>query len=191
MRRTVRAAGAAMMLAASVMVAACQSPTDPDDVVDYDEVVDVTVSPNPIVADTDTGGRTYRLVRGNNQPDDILPYDWHVVFSPVVTFNSQADDDDVDIQFPVKLSSTALVVKQASGGIVTPPTGSDTEHYEFVTLSASGNQFSAAGAGISMVIEAWYDLPSLRREAVITMTFTFVDDDGVAFQKVADLTVAP
>src|SRR5687768_18140653 len=59
------------------VVAGCQKPTDPSDVIDFDEVVDVTVTPNPIQADTQTGGRTYRVVRGNNQPDDILPYDWH------------------------------------------------------------------------------------------------------------------
>jgi hypothetical protein len=55
----------------------CQNPTDPDDVVNFDEVVDVTASPDPIIAACQTSGRTYRVVRGNNQPDEILAYDWH------------------------------------------------------------------------------------------------------------------
>ena len=37
----------------------------------------------------------------------------------------------------------------------------------------------------------WYDLPSLRKEAVITVTFSFEDDDGKTFQKTADFRVAP
>ncbi|HEU4686974.1 MAG TPA: hypothetical protein VFS23_01360, partial [Vicinamibacterales bacterium] len=75
---------------ATLAIAGCQSPTDPSDVVRYDEVVDVTAAPDPIVADTTTGGRTYRIVRGNNQPDEILPYDWHAVFSATVSFNNNA-----------------------------------------------------------------------------------------------------
>ena len=173
------------------VVAGCQKPTDPSDVIDFDEVVDVTVTPNPIQADTQTGGRTYRVVRGNNQPDDILPYDWHTVFSATVTFNDKANDDDVDITFPVRLTATTLTVKQAVGGIITPPSGSDVEKYEFTPLSATGNQFAGVATPISLAFELWYDLPNLRKEAVVTLSFAFVDDEGVTFQKVMDVNVAP
>lgn len=169
----------------------CQSPTDPDDVIAYDEVIDVTTTPAPIAADTATGGRTYRVVRGNNQPDDIVPYDWHAIFSATLTFNDKAVDDDVDLAFPVRVTATTLSVKQASGGIVTPPTGTETEKFEFVTLNATGNQFSGVNTPLSLTFEVWYDLPSLRKEAVITLAFSFVDDDGAVFQKSVDLTVAP
>jgi hypothetical protein len=169
----------------------CQSPTDPDDVVDYDEVLDATASPEPIVANTETGGRTYRVVRGNNQPDDILPYDWHAVFTTTLTFNSQASDNDVDIDFPVKITATTVVVKQASGGIITPPSGTDTEKSEFVILSTSSNQLTAIGTPTTTTFEIWYDLPSLRKEAVVILTFSFTDNDGTVFQKERQITVAP
>jgi hypothetical protein len=169
----------------------CQSPTDPDDVVDYDEVLDATASPEPILADTETGGRTYRVVRGNNQPDDILPYDWHAVFTTTLTFNSQASDNDVDIDFPVKITATTVVVKQASGGIITPPSGTETEKSEFVILSTSSNQLTAIGTPTTTTFEIWYDLPSLRREAVVIVTFSFTDNDGTVFQKERQITVAP
>lgn len=169
----------------------CQSPTDPDDVVDYDEVLDATATPEPILADTATGGRTYRVVRGNNQPDDILPYDWHAVFTTTLTFNSQANDNDVDIDFPVKITATTVVVKQASGGIITPPSGAETEKSEFVILSTSSNQLTGIGSPTSTTFEVWYDLPSLRKEAVVIVTFSFTDNDGTVFQKERQITVAP
>lgn len=187
MTRAVRICVLAIALSAS----ACQSPTDPDDVVDYDEVVDASATPEPIVADTATGGRTYRVVRGNNQPDEILPYDWHAVFSTTLTFNNDASDSDVDIDFPVKITATTVSVKQASGGIITPPTGTDTEKSEFVIVSASSNQISGIGSPNTMTFEIWYDLPSLRREAVVIVTFSFTDNDGTVFQKERQITVAP
>jgi hypothetical protein len=169
----------------------CQSPTDPDDVVQWEDVVTVTATPDPIAADDATGGRTYRVVRGNNQPDDILPYDWHAVFSTSVMLTDKATDNDVDLDFPVRVTSTTLTVKQASGGIVTPPTGSETERFEFITLNATGNQLAGANSPIGLTFEVWYDLPSLRKEAVVTVSFAFTDNDGTTFQRVADIRIAP
>jgi hypothetical protein len=179
------------MFAVMLSAGACQSPTDPDDVIDYDEVVDVAATPEPIIADTNSGGRSYRVVRGNNQPDEILLYDWHAVVSTTLTFNSNANDSDVDIDFPVKITATTVAVKQASGGIITPPTGTDTEKSEFVILSTSSNQLTAIGSPTTTTFEIWYDLPSLRKEAVVVVTFSFTDNDGTVFQKVREITVAP
>ena len=180
-----------LLALATGLAMGCQSPTDPDNAIQYNEVVDVTATPDPIIADTSTGGRTYRIVRGNNQPDEILPYDWHAVFSVTSAFNSKATDKDIAIKFPVRVTATTLTVKQASGGIVTPPTGSETEKFEFVTLNATGNQMSGVNSPISLTFEVWYHLPSLRKEAVINLAFSFVDDDGTTFQKTVDLKVAP
>ena len=118
MMRVFAAARAAVLLLA-VAAAGCQKPTDPSNRTTYDEAVDVSSSPDPIVADTQTGGRTYRVVRGNNQPDDILAYDWHTIFSASVQLNGNATDDDLDIDFPVRITAATLTVKQASGGIIT------------------------------------------------------------------------
>jgi hypothetical protein len=175
----------------ALLAGACQSPTDPDDVIDYDEVLDAAVSPEPILADSDTGGRTYRVVRGNNQPDDILSYDWHATFAITLTFNSNANDSDVDIDFPVRITATTVSVKQASGGIITPPSGTDTEKSEFVIVGTSSNQLTGIGNPTTTTFEIWYDLPSLRKEAVVVVTFSLTDNDGTVFQKERQITVAP
>lgn len=63
----------AVVLGSLCAVAGCQSPTSVSDVIPYSDIVTVAATPDPIVADDATGGRTYRVVRGNNQPDEILP----------------------------------------------------------------------------------------------------------------------
>ena len=179
------------MFAAASLTAACQNPNDPTDTVDYSEALDITVNPDPIVADTATDGKLYRVVRGNNQPDEMLPYDWHSVFSSTLELNANANSEDLDLDFPVRITGATLAVKQATGGIITPPSGTETEKFEYVPLSASGNQFSGITSPITLSFEVWYDLPSLRRECVVTLTFAFVDNDGTSFQRVVDFRVAP
>jgi hypothetical protein len=105
--------------------------------------------------------------------------------------NGQATDDDLDIDFPVRVTATTLTVKQASGGIITPPSGGDTEKHEFVTLSASGNQIPSTDAPVTLTFEVWYDLPSLRKEALVTVALAFKDNDGKTFSKNYDVRVAP
>lgn len=174
----------------TVTALACQSPTDPDDQIDYDDVIDVTGNPNPIGAGPSTDGRTYRVQR-NEQPDEIRPYDWYAQFGISIVFNQDALDDDVDVDFPVRLTQVQVKVLQATSGVPTPPTGSDAEHSEFASLGSSGSTFSAVGNAINMSFEIWYDLPSLRKEGIARVTLSFQDDDGVAFQKVEDIPIAP
>ena len=82
-------------------------------------------------------------------------------------------------------------MKQATGGIITPPSGSETEKFEYVPLAASGNQFAGINSPISLSFEVWYHLPSLRKESVVTLTYAFVDNDGTSFQRSVDFNVAP
>ena len=179
-----------MAMAGSPFVLACQSPTDPDDTPSVDDFLETSVNPNPAIAGESGDGRTYRVVRGNNQPDEILRYDWKTSFSVTARLNDKADDEDY-LTFPVNLSSATVVVKQASGGIVTPPTGGDVEHSEFVVTRSTSNLFAAINASNSFDFDVWYDLPSLRKEALITVTLTFTDSDGVTFTKAVDVPVAP
>jgi hypothetical protein len=176
---------------AGLSAAACQNPNEPSDTIDYSEALEITVDPDPIVADGATGGKLYRVVRGNNQPDEMLPYDWHAVFSSTLLLNTNANSEDLDLDFPVRITGATLVVKQATGGIITPPSGSETEKFEYVPLAASGNQFAAINNPISLTFEVWYDLPSLRKESVMTLTYAFVDNDGTSFQRIVDFKVAP
>lgn len=178
-----------VLLLFPLLAAGCQSPTDPDDIVDVDDFLELSSAPNPALAAAATDGRTYRVVRGNNQPDDILPFDWYTTFAVTATLNSQADDEDA-LEFPVDITSVTISVKQASGGIVTPPTGGETEHFHYVT-NASVNRYEAASSSVTVAFEVWYDLPSLKREALITVTFAFRDDDGTTFSQSHDVRVAP
>jgi hypothetical protein len=179
------------VLLAAVAAAHCQKPTDPSDTISFDDVITLAATPDPISADTDTGGKTYRVIRGNNQPDEFLSYDWHMVFAASIQLTDEATDDDLNIDFPVRITATTLTVRQASGGIVTPPTGSESEKFEFITLNATGNQLAGTNQPVSLSYEVWYDLPSLRKEAVVSMAVSFVDNDGTTFQKTADFRVAP
>jgi len=170
-------------------VAGCQSPTDPDETLEVDDFLEVNATPNPTTAIESTDGRTYRVVRGNNQPDDILVFDWKTAFTITATLNSQADDDDA-LEFPVSLTAVTVVVKQASGGIVTPPTGGEVERFDYVT-NANTNVYPSVNSTVTIGLEVWYDLPSLRREALVTVNLSFTDDDGQAFTKTVDVRVAP
>jgi len=170
----------------------CESPTDPDDEdsIGVDDFIEHTYTPEPthaVVSD----GKTYRLVRGNNQPDEILAYDWKTSFAITLKANSTANSDDLDLTFPLKISSVTAQVQQAAGGIVSPPTGGDTEHYESLVTSATANSLPDVDVSATLTFDVWYDLPSLRREALITVTFVLQDADGRQFQKMVEVQVAP
>lgn len=187
--RTGRVAYAMLLSAGIALASACQSPTDPDETVDVDDFLETSVSPDPAIAGPCTDGRTYRVVRGNNQPDDILLFDWCTSFTLAIKLNDKADDDDT-LTFPVDLTSTSIKVNQASGGIVTPPTGGEIEHFDQV-ITASSNRFGAINSGMNVTFDVWYDLPSLRKEALITVTLALRDTDGVTFSKAVEVKVAP
>jgi hypothetical protein len=179
-----------LLAGATLLAAACQSPTDSTETFDVDDFLETSVSPDPISADAATDGKTYRVVRGNNQPDDILRYDWKARFTVNLRLNDQADDDD-NLTFPIDVTAATVKVQQASGGIVNPPTGGDVEHFEYVLSQASSSRFEGINTSNSMTLDVWYDLPSLQREALVTVTISFKDDDGVVFSKAIDVKVAP
>ena len=170
------------------LAAGCQKPSKVDSIT-ADDITNVTITPDPAVANQSTDGRSYRVVRGNNQPDDILAYDWKTSFDLGVLLNEKADDDGA-LTFPVKLTSATLKVQQASGGIVSTPTGTDAEHYDYVT-TASGNTYGAVNSSVSMHFDVWYDLPSLKKEALVTVALVFTDDDGKTVAKSVEVPVAP
>jgi hypothetical protein len=172
-------------------LAGCESPTDPDeDTVDVDDFVEWSVSPDPVVAGGSTG-KTYRVVRGNNQPDEILEYDWKASFAVNITLTDETDDDDTGLEFPVDITSAVVQVQQASGGVVNPPSGGQAEVFESVLTSVTSRRYSGANITNTLFFDVWYDLPSLRREAVITVTVSFKDDEGATFQAQATANVAP
>jgi hypothetical protein len=163
---------------------ACQSPTSTTPTTDF---IVTTVNPNPATA-TGPTGRFYTFVPANNQPAEQREYDWRTNFGVAVTLNSPGNN--VTVSFPVKITSATIKVQQASGGIITPPTGSDVEHYED-EFSTSTNTFGSAGSTVNMNFSVWYDLPNLRKEALITVSLVFTDNVGATFSKVVEVNVAP
>lgn len=176
--------------AAALPLAGCQSPSDSNDSLKVDDFLDISAPAN-VDANTDTQGRTYRVVRGNNQPDEIVPFEYHTAFNLAATINSKATDKSIDLDFPVKLSSASVKVEQASGGIVSPPTGGEVEHYDSVPSNVSGNSYPNANSTISMTYDVFFKLPSGRKEALVSVTLSFVDDSNVAFSKVVQVRVNP
>ena len=178
------------VLASGVLaLSGCQQPTSSSESYSVDDYVDASV-PGTLNADTSADGRTYRVAR-SNEADLVVPYQYKTGFTATVSMSGNSGDDKYDIEFPVTLSQASLKVNQASGGIITPPTGSETEHSEYVISSATGNKFNAAGSSVSMRFDVWYSLPSQQKEALITVSFTMTDTDGKVFTKTATINVAP
>ena len=178
--------GAATIVLAAWCVSACQSPTStsaPDFIV-------ATTTPDPAQASGPGTGKFYKILGDATHPDQILEYDWLTQFNMSVTLTSDATSSNVGVKFPVNLTSLTVKVQQASGGIVTPPTGSDVEHYEFLT-SASSNSFAGAGSNVNIGFTVWYHLPSLRKESLITVSMTFTDANNATFSKSVSVKVAP
>ena len=175
--------GVPVLLVAS-LTWACQSPTTTTPTTDF---IVATANPSPTTA-TGPTGRFYTFVSTNNQPSEQREYDWKTSFGIAVTLNSP--EKNVSVTFPVKITSATIKVQQASGGIITPPTGSDTEHYEF-EFTTSSNTFGAAGSTVNMNFNVWYDLPNLKREALVTVSLVFTDNVGATFSKSVEVSVAP
>ena len=181
---------AAVVVTAATAAAACQSPTSASSTLKVDDFVDATITPNPATA-LASSGKTYRVVRGNNQPDEVLPYQYTTTFTVTINLNSNATSSSVNLSFPVTITAAAGKVEQASGGIVTPPTGGNVEHYESVILASSGSSIAAVGGGVTMTFQVWYALPSGNREALVTETISMKDNNGTTFAKDVKVNVAP
>jgi len=188
MMRLVRATVVATVAA---MTAGCQSPTSASSTLNVDDFVDAAV-PSQATA-TPSTGRTYRVVRGNNQPDDVIPFQFTSTFTITTTINSNANADSVALTFPVTITAASGKVEQASGGIVTPPTSGEVEHYDSVLLSSSGSTIAGVGGGVTMVFQVWYSLPNGNKEARVTETISMKDSNSSAktWTKDVRINIAP
>ena len=183
-----RVTARALVLGSVLIVAGCQSPTSSDSTTSVDDFVTASISPNPPTA-TDSTGKTYRVVRGNNQPDEILPFMYVTSFSVTVTITT--NPDNVGLTFPVTITAATGKVEQASGGIVTPPTGGEVEHYESIITQSSGTTFGAVNSSVTLGFQAWYALPNGRREALVTESIALKDNNGKTFTKEVKVQIAP
>ena len=161
MRKTIWAVTVA---ATALWLVRCSSPTDPSAT---SAAVTLTASPDPTSALPSTGV-TYTIVGDANHPDQIKEYPWRTHFSVNM---SETNGVGLDI------TSISVKVQQAAGGIITPPTTGQIEHYQF-TSQSSGNRLEGHGTAV-VGFDVWYDLPNLGREAVITVIITFLDKKDV------------
>jgi hypothetical protein len=176
----------APMLLAACWLGACQSPTTAT----TSDFIVATTAPDPAQAAGPGTGKFDNILGDATHADQVLEYDWVTQFNMSVTLTSDATNSNVGVKFPVTLTSLTIKVQQASGGIVTPPTGSDVEHYEFLT-SASSNTFAGANNNVNIGFTVWYHLPSLRKESLITVSLTFTDANNATFSKSVSVKVAP
>ena len=126
-------------------------------------------------------GVTYKIESTTDgEPDEIRTYPWKTSF--VVGIHETGG-------LAVDITAVTLKVQQASGGIVIAPSGGEVEYYRF-NSSASGNHVTANGSA-SVGFEVWYDLPNKGREALVTVTLGFKDDEDNQYSDVIAVKVAP
>jgi hypothetical protein len=171
MRTTTRAV--LPVLAAALLGGGCDAPTEPTEL-----EVTLTASPDPALPQASTGV-TYTVDNGDD-PDTIVTYPWKTSFT--VSLRETGG-------LAVDITAVNVTVKQASGGIVITPSGGQTEKYQF-NSSASGNKLSANGSA-TVGFEVWYDLPNKGREALVTVSFAFKDEDANAYSDSVDVRVSP
>ena len=165
-------------LGAVAGLSGCSSPTSSSP--DFD--VTLTVDPDPANASGPTGVQ-YKVTN----PDDSVTYyeyDWRAYFTVRIQENAGLALD---------ITQLNATVQQATGGIVIPPSGGDLVYYKF-TSSAAVNHINGKGTA-DVGFDVFYDLPNLKREALITVSFTFKytdsDDTEYTYSKTLDVKVAP
>ncbi len=165
MLRTVKW-GTCVVLTA-VVFGGCQSPTDPGDVIVVDDFVEGSQNPDPANAGPGDG-RTYEKPQ-TDLPSLILPYDWKVRFDVILRVNATADDEDLDLVFPIEITSVGVTVNQCSNGIVVPPSG-DAIYAAHDVAGSTGNVFPKSNSSNTLTLEVWYDLPNNRKESCIDVS---------------------
>lgn len=181
MFRTVR--GSALLLAV-LAASACQSPTEPTDL-DYFEVT----APDSVSASGPTG-RTYRIPATDTEPEKVKEYPWVARITVSIRITEDAANQDGELDFPVRVTGTDRNVQPASGGIVVPPpTG--TQVYSEIVPFASNNVFNGVNETITITYDVYYDLPGGGREALVTLNFSFTDDDDNTLSESKQVKVSP
>jgi hypothetical protein len=135
-----------------------------------------TVIPATATAEA-SSDRTYTILGDSTHPDRTITYPWKTSFTVTITET---------VGVGRNITAVSAKVQQASGGIVITPT-SDIEHYDY-TFHASGNRIDPKG-NTSVVFDVWYDLPNKGREALVTATFSFTDDDNTSFSESTSVKV--
>ena len=169
-----RAVPAVLLLVAAAFLPACNAPTSSSPTLE----VTITSNPDPATASGPTGVQ-YKVT---NADDSVSYYEYDYRTSFTVTVQETGG-------MALDVTALNLTVQQATGGIVITPSGGDQVYFRF-NSAAPTNHINANGSA-SVGLEVWYDLPNGGREALITVGFTFQDDDDNTYSKTFQVKVAP
>ncbi len=166
------------VIVSALLAAAWLSACGSDSTGPTSEAATFTFSPDPAGAVQSPDDRTYTVRGDDTHPDQTIKYPWKTTFT--VTMEETAGVGR-------SIDSMSIKVQQASGGIVVAPTGSDIEHFDFLPHAGS-NRLDAKGK-TSVTFDVWYDLPNKGHEALVTVTFSFTDDNKSSFTEAPSVKV--
>jgi len=169
-----RAAPILLPLLAAAWLSACNAPTSSTPTLE----VTLSASPDPATASGPTGV-TYKVTNADDSVT-LYEYDYRTSFSVTIQETSG---------MALNITALNLTVQQATGGIVITPSGGDQVYYKF-TSSAPTNHVNANGSA-SVGFDVWYDLPNGGKEALVTVGFSFEDDDDNTYSDTLQVKVAP
>ena len=169
-----RAAPTFLSLVVAACLPACSSPTSESPTLD----VTLTANPDPSTASGPTGVQ-YKVTNADSTVS-FYEYDYRTSFTVTIKENAGTALD---------ITAIDLKVQQATGGIVITPSGGDQIYFKF-NSSAVTNRINAKGSA-DVGFDVWYDLPNGGREALITVGFSFQDDDDRTYSDTLQVKVAP
>ena len=105
-------------------------------------------------------------------------YEWATSFNVTLTQSGST---------AITIRALSADLQQAAGGIVVAPPANLDEAFRF-QVKAGGNTLPAAGT-VAIDFDFAYTLPNGGREALVTITLTLVDDQGVSSTKTVQVRV--
>jgi hypothetical protein len=140
-----------------------------------DELV-YTVTPNPAIA-VPSSGVTYTIPADDYHTDRVIEYPWKTSFTVLMQETEGVGRD---------INAVSISVQQAQGGIVLSTT--ETIHSQYTSTQSGGNRVEAKGTN-HINFEVWYDLPNKTSSALVTITFSFTDDDDYSLTETVKVPV--
>jgi len=169
-----RAVSTLLLLVAAACIPACDAPTSETPTLE----VTITSNPDPASASGPTGVQ-YKVT---NADDSVTFFDYDYRTSFTLTIQDTGG-------MALDITALNLTVQQATGGIVITPSGGDQVYFKY--NSAAPTNHINANSTASVGFDVWYDLPNGGREALITVGFTFQDDDDNTYSDTHQVKVAP
>ena len=164
MSRSTRSLFLVLAMASALVGAACQNPTSTSS----SDTITLTASPEPTNATT-SAGKSY-TIKYDTKADETYAYEYKATVTITLKNSSKVG---------AKISSMTLKVDPASNGIVVSSTNGESAHYEY-SSTATSNRVEGSGS-TTITYDVWYTVPTHSREAMITISYSFLNDDDASF----------